>query len=143
MRDLHSNLTVSKTLSPQVITSDTTIGPVDRQGYDSVEHVVVIGVSPDTLSGTRKFDFKIEHSDESNANFVAAAEADVLGTAPDADGIWHTVDADAEDDVVAKIGYVGDKRYSRVICDVTGTHSTGTAMSAVAILGHAAQKPVA
>jgi hypothetical protein len=42
-----------------------------------------------------------------------------------------------------RIGYNGKKRYLKLLADFSGTHGTGTPMSAVAILANPKTKPVA
>jgi hypothetical protein len=142
MRDLYSNIAVQQTLDPQVVKTDQESDLVDHQGYDSIDHHVAVGQSGDTLSGTVKFDLKILHGDESDGSDMAAVAAtDVIGATPDTDGVFATIDADGEDGNVYCIGYIGSKRYSRIVVDATGTHTNGTPIGALAVLGHPAQAP--
>lgn len=149
MRDFHSNNKAVKTLATAVYTSDQNGAGVDRQGFESVEHLIQVGVSGDTLSGSKKIDFIIEESDDDATYTAVTSASDVLVdsaiaavSAPDGSGIFLTIDDAAEDDVLARIGYVGGKRYSRVVADFTGTHSNGIPLAMLAVLGHAEQAPV-
>ena len=117
--------------------------PVDRLGFEAVEHIVLFGASGDTLSGTLKTDVKLEAS-EDGSNWDAVTDArHVLGAMPDENGIFATVDSDETAQNEYRVGYVGDARYSRVSLLLTGTHSNGTPVSALAVLGAALVKPTA
>ncbi len=141
MRDLHRNIKTVQTLDPATTTAARTGAPVDRQGFEAVEHVVLFGASGDTLSGTLKTDVKLEAS-EDGANWSPVTDAKAVSGGPvSAAGIFATVDAAAKAQKEYRIGYVGNARYSRVSLALTGTHSNGTPVSALAILSRAAVKP--
>lgn len=147
MRDIISNIKVQSALAPQVVTEDKTAA-VDRRGFDSLMFVVDVGASGDTLSGTVKFDFYLEHADD-NGSGSAGSWAPVTnpfhaqGLAVDStDGKFATIDGATDDETTYRIGYVGDKHHVRVRVAVTGTHETGTPMAISAILGNPASKPV-
>ena len=42
-----------------------------------------------------------------------------------------------------RCGYKGGKRYLKLLADFSGTHGTGTPISAMALLGHPEVSPVA
>lgn len=148
MRDLHNNVKFVQAVDPAVLTADTNGATIDRQGFESVEHIVFAGESGDTLSGSVKLDLVLQHSDDGSTWSDVTSAADVLVnadsgvSAPDANGIFRTIDAAAEDDAKYRIGYIGGKRYSRVQLDFTGTHSNGIPLCVAAVLGHAEQAPV-
>lgn len=141
MRDIHHNIAVVQTLDPAVTTADRVGAPVDRRGFEAAEHLVLVGASGDALSGSVFIELKLEHSEDgSNWSAVTLAD-DVLGGPVDSAGTFATVDAVAEDQTTYRIGYVGNARYSRVAADLTGTHTNGTPVGAVAILSAAHVKP--
>ncbi len=135
MRDLHNNIAVKQALEAIVVNNDTegTGDTVDLRGYNAASLIVDVGESGDTLSGSVKHDLKLQHSDNAS-DWSAVAQADVVGGTVDANGIFATIDADGEDGAIYRIGYVGSKRYIRLFCDTTGTHTNGTPMAAVAVL---------
>lgn len=145
MKDLHSNIKLVQSLTAATYTSDQNGATIDRQGFEAVEHIVEVGVSGDTLSGSVKIDFVLQESDDDSTwTDVTDAAAVVVGgdgvsAAPDANGIFATVDDAAEDDKILRIGYVGGKRYSRVEYDFTGTHSNGIPLAGCAVL-HCAEQ---
>lgn len=145
MRDLHNTIDVVEALETIVVNNDTEGkgSAVDLKGYNSCEIAVAVGQSGDTLSGSLKLDLKLQHSaTDQDADFADVGVGDILGAAA---ALFATVDADGEDGAVYRAGYVGSKRYVRVFVDTTGTHTNGTPIGAVAILGrerHAGGQPV-
>ena len=141
MKDLHHNIKTVQTLDPAVTTTNRAGAPVDRQGFESVEHIVLFGASGDTLSESVRTDVKLEAS-EDGSNWLAVSDADDVNGGPiSAGGIFATVDSTSLDQTDYRIGYVGNARYSRVSLVLTGTHTNGTPVSAIAILGAANVKP--
>lgn len=145
MRDAHSDIKVVQTLSPAVYTTDQNGAAVDSQGFESIEHHVTVGITGDTLSGSVKLDLKLQHGEESDSSDMAnvTAATDVVPDTALTTGIFATIDDNAEDDVVIKIGYRGDKRYTRIVADFTGTHTNGIEVGAIAIKGHPHLMPAA
>jgi hypothetical protein len=142
MRDLHNNINITQVLDPVVVTADVESTAIDMQGYDSLELVVLMGESGDTLSGSLYTELILQEGAESDGSDAAAvAQNDAIGTVTS--GVFATVDAAAEDDAVFKIGYIGDARYVRVAIDVTGTHTNGTPIGIIAIRSNAEKRPVA
>lgn len=141
-RDLYNNLGVRMAVEPQVATADVTGDTVDTLGYGSVMLAVPVGASGDTLSGSVKIELEVEESDD-NSTWTDVADADlhnaVTGTNT---GTFAVIDDPAEDDAVYVTGYRGAKRYVRIIANLTGTHTNGTEIAGVAILGHPSFSPV-
>ena len=141
MRDFANNAQVKRVLSP-VSVSDTTaqVGEIiDRLGYDSLTYVIATGSIADADA---TFTVLLEESDAANLSDAAAvADADMIsqtaGTAPEtAAGFRYD-----SDDQVRKLGYIGNKRYTRLT--ITPAANTSAALlSAVALLGHPDSAPV-
>lgn len=137
MKDLHHNVKPVTTLLPVVTSTDKDGASVDIQGFSSVEHIIHVGAPGDTFSGSIKFDFYIEESANGTDWAGVTNEEDILGEFTlGADGHFLTIDADAECSQLYRIGYRGNKRYSRVTMNKTGTHTTGTPLSMLALKGH-------
>lgn len=142
-KDLRSHIDVENALSPvlSAASTDHNCTPYDRGASpfcERVEHVVHVGVSGDTLSGSVKLDVILQHGDAADfGDMAAVTDANhVQGSmATIASGIVATIDDAAEDDVIVKIGYKGPKRYSRIVLTKTGTHTNGIPLSALNI-GH-------
>lgn len=136
MQDLHNNIHPKRVISP-VSVSDTTaqVGQIiDRQGYGSVEYVILIGSVADADA---TFTVLLEESDESDMTGAAAvADADLLGTEALAGFQFD------DDNEVRKLGYKGHKRYTRLTITPVGNASAAV-LGAVAVLGHPAGAPTA
>lgn len=150
-RDLHDNIKVRQLLNPQTISGSSNVSAtsLDTRGFDSAELMVAVGQSGDALSGTRKFDLKLEDSDD-NAAFAAVTSADAVlvgadagVSLPDASGVFATIDSATKDRTKYRIGYRGRRRYLRTTIALTGTHTAGTPMAVIGLLGHAHLAPVA
>jgi len=142
MRDLHSNLGVVQSLDPAVTTATRVGAPIDRQGFESVEHIISLGMSGDTLSPSVSLSLKLEESEDGSNWSPVVNDSDVIGASVDGSGIFALVDDGAEDGQAYAVGYVGDARYCRVQVSLAGTHTNGTSVAALALLGHGTVKPV-
>ncbi|QTL03154.1 hypothetical protein J5J86_20745 [Aquabacter sp. L1I39] len=134
MRDIASNIAVRAVIAPVVVSDNTAaVGTViDRLGFDSLAYVIATGTLADADA---TFTVLLEESDASGSGFTAVADADLIGTEADASFTF------ANDGVVRKLGYRGHKRYTRLT--ITPAGNSGSApLAAVAILGHAASRPV-
>lgn len=136
MRDLANSIAAAQTLAPAVRTADANGTGVDLQGFESATIVVDTGAEGDTLSASVKVDFILEESSDNSSWSAVTSSTSVTDGSVDSSGIFLTLDDNAETPQVTTIGYVGGERYVRVTADFTGTHSTGTPMSAVVIKGH-------
>ena len=128
-----------QSIAPAVLDADANGTGVDIQGYENVAIVVDSGVEGITLSGTNKIEFELEHSDD-NSSWSDAESADVNGTLGSG-GLFLTLDDNAESPQISEIEYLGTKRYVRVVANFSGTHGTGTPISAFVILGKPRHAP--
>ena len=132
MQDLANNIKLVQSLAPAVRTADANGDGVDRQFYEGVTIVVDTGAEGITLSSTNKIEFELEHSDD-DSTYTDMSSSDVNGTLG-TNGLFLTLDADAETPQISEIEYVGNKRYVRVVANFSGTHGTGTPIGASVIL---------
>lgn len=133
MRDLHNNVKVSRAISPTRVADNTAlVGEIiDKQGFDSLEYLIAYGTLADAAA---TFVTLLEHGDDSGLSDAAAVpDADLLGSET-------TVDQDA-DDTVQKLGYVGDKRFTRLTI-TPADNATAADISAVAVQSNADERPV-
>ena len=134
MQDLNNNIKSVQSLAPAVRTADANGDGVDLQGFEAVAVAVDTGAEGITLSSSNKIEFELEHSDD-DSTYTDVAQADVIGVTLGSGGLFLTLDANGETPQISEIGYVGGKRYIRVVANFSGTHGTGTPISAFAILG--------
>tara|TARA_R110001583_G_scaffold180181_1_gene337189 strand:- start:457 stop:888 length:432 start_codon:yes stop_codon:yes gene_type:complete len=136
MRDLSNNVVAVVGTVPAVVTADANGTGVDLQGFESAMVIVNTGIEGDTLSGSVKFDFILEESDDNSTYTAVTSSTSVTETSVDGSGIFLTLDANGETPQIKQIGYIGGKRYIRCKIDATGTHSNGTPMSIEVIKGN-------
>ena len=134
MQDLNNNIKLVQSLAPAVRTADANGDGVDLKGFEAAAVVVDSGAEGITLSSTNKIEFELEHSDD-DSTYSDVAQADVIGVTLGSGGLFLTLDDNAESPQISEIGYVGSKRYLRVVANFSGTHGTGTPISAFVILG--------
>ena len=113
MRDLHSNLQMVQSLDPAVTLTDRMGAPIDRQGYESVEHLVLVGTSGDALSPTLSLSLRLDESEDGSSWAPVGNDSDVVGGPVDPGGLFAVIDNVAADGGTYAIGYIGNARYSR------------------------------
>lgn len=149
MRDNFAESKKMQCIIPQALTTSDINGTgIDLKGYDAA----TIDVSLASMSGNDSSNFlalKIEESDN-NSTFTAVDPKELVGlpvgTTSLTSGIWKSLGTASTagtlgelGETIYSIGYVGTKRYIRVVADVTGTLST--IIAATAILGAPANGP--
>ncbi|HEY4200052.1 MAG TPA: hypothetical protein VGM83_05790 [Devosiaceae bacterium] len=128
MRDLYSNIGTALALAPAVQAAAVQGPAIDTLGFDSIAFTVSTGA----IVGDGDFGVKLQESDTTTGgDFTDATAAVVKTNAP----------ATLAETSAYKLGYIGFKRYVRLA--VTKAGGTSIAAGAVAVLGNAAQRPVA
>lgn len=110
---------------------------IDMQGFESLTYVAYTGIVTDagTASG---FSFEVQESDTTaDADFTAVADADLLGL----ESALTVTDDTADEELIGSIGYIGGKRYVRIVA--TGTTGTDAVVVVAAIKGHGASQGTA
>lgn len=124
MRDLKHYLSVGISVLSGVLKTATATGTgVDLQGYETATAVVQFGVITD---GT--FTPSLEESDTFGSGYTAVAAGDQLGT-------FTAATSGGGGSAVQTVGYIGSKRYVRVVLTVTGSPSTGGYANALIVRG--------
>lgn len=142
MKDIHSCCYAATLLANATYAADNTPAAVDRQGYEAVEILLAIGAGGITFSGTNKVEFVLTHSDD-NSTYSNVTDADMLGVTGITSGIIKSLTAAHATAASYRFGYVGNKRYLKLLADFSGTHGTGTPIGAIALLGEALVEPTA
>lgn len=127
MRDLSSRLGVVTALSPAVQATTVNGVAVDLMGFNGAMFVLQTGA----IVGSGDFTAKLQESDTSGSGYTDVAATDLIGSFP------ATTLADA----AVKVGYIGNKRYTRIVLTKNG--GTSIAAGATAIRGHAESRPIA
>ncbi|WP_159726163.1 hypothetical protein [Methylosinus sp. Ce-a6] len=141
MRDLTNNIQLKRVISPVSVADDTAqVGQIiDRLGYDALTYIINLGSIADADA---TFVTLLEESDASDMTGAAAvADADMIsqtsGTAPETAASFQ-YDSDNQ---VRKLGYIGNKRYTRLTI-TPANNASAALMSASAVLGHPHIAPV-
>lgn len=138
MRDLYHNVAVRPVIAPAAnsnIGTTPIVGTViDRSGFDSLLYVITLGTLSDADA---TYAVLLEESDEDDSGFTAVADEDLLGTEGDAGFTF------GDDGETRKLGYIGNKQYTRLTITPTGADSGDSPIAAVAVLAHAVDRPVA
>jgi len=136
MKDLMNLIDVKRVISP-VSVADTTaqVGQIiDRKGYDGLTYLIATGSIADADA---TFTVLLEHGDAANLSDAAAVpDADLIGTE-----VLAAFQFD-DDNECRKLGYKGDKRYTRLTITPVANASAAL-LSAMAVLSGGFSKPSA
>lgn len=141
-QDLVTKVRLAKSILPQLINSSPITGAaVDLAQFESATFLIEIGAPGDTLSGSVYQTWTITECDSSGGSYTTVAAANLI----DPDGVLASgtlvVDAAGEASKVYQFGYTGGKRYVKIVCTPTGTHTVGTICAASVLKGHARVNP--
>ena len=108
---------------------------LDTQGFESALLLAIIGA----LTGVDSSNYitlTLEESDTTaDADFSTVDSSEVKGA-------FTVINADDEDQVIQKVGYLGIKRYIRVVGTYTGSSISAGICGVVGLLSHGRVKPV-
>jgi len=142
MRDLFSRLKLVKSIAAAAIAADNTPIVVDRQGFESLAYEISIGEGGISFTTNNKIEFKLYHSDKETTptfpgDFTAVTDDDVQmesGSVGEGGIVKALTAAHATADIT-KVGYIGNKRWTALLADFSGTHTDSpTPIAATAIL---------
>lgn len=143
MFDLHHTLKPVTAISPVTLAATVQSQAVDRAGFNAVEAVVILGKSGDTLDTNNRIILSLQHGDAPEGPFEPVPAKELLGGIEGTEaGEFAVLDEPGEDDQVYRVGYLGIKRYVRVVATFEGTHSNGIPCAAVVLLGRPRHAPV-
>ncbi|TPM92720.1 hypothetical protein [Mesorhizobium sp. B2-1-3A] len=148
MKDLHSKLNIA-VIAMAALAADNTPVALDLQNYNSAELLLGIGIGGITFDATNKIEFKLTHADDKAdgtapdpGDFTAVDIDDVLGvTAVGAGGIIKSLVAAHAAAAAYHFGYVGGKRWIKLLADYSGTHGTATPLGLFLIKGNGTDNP--
>lgn len=142
MKDMHSRTKAVVAIGAATLTADNAPAAVDLQGYSAAELILAIGIGGITFTTTDKIEFVLTHSDD-NSTYSNVTDADMLGVSNISSGIIKSLTAAHAAAAVYRFGYVGGKRYLKLLADFSGAHATGTPIAATVVAGRAQIAPVA
>jgi len=136
LNDLKDNIHATAAMHPAEYSATKSDNPIiDLQGYESCVFIVSTGAIS-AADGTNTYTFTVEHGDD-------VALGDATSAASYLQGSFAVLNSTTADDVMvsSKVGYVGGKRYVRLVGTEANTFQGF--ISAVAILGSPRVAPVA
>ncbi|ORE90201.1 hypothetical protein ATO13_23236 [Stappia sp. 22II-S9-Z10] len=140
MKDFHSAMTAVPAIGPAALSADNTPAAIDLQGYNAAEIILGVGVGGITFSGTNKIEFVVTHSDDDSA-YETVETSDILGAGTVTGGIVKALTSAHAAAAVYRFGYVGGRRYLKILADFSGTHGSGTPVAAVVLKTHGHDTP--
>tara|TARA_R100001510_G_C7613318_1_gene176192 strand:+ start:238 stop:699 length:462 start_codon:yes stop_codon:yes gene_type:complete len=137
MQDLSHNIKVENSIINAVKTAAANGTGIDLKGFEEATAIVDVGAEGDTLSSSVYFEISLEHSDD-DSTYTDVTQSEIVNGTIAAGGIWLKLDGTTGGDpdttgAQFQIGYVGGKRYIRLVLAKTGTHSNGTPISGVIV----------
>lgn len=138
IKDLASRTAVVQAIGPATLSSSNTPPAIDLAGFQSAVLELSIGAGGIVFDNTNRIDFVLTHSDD-GTTFTNIAASDINGKDAPAtvtNGIVKSLTSAHATADVSEIGYIGAKRYLKVLAQFGGTHGTGTPISAVVVKGN-------
>ncbi|CAH1658684.1 conserved hypothetical protein [Hyphomicrobiales bacterium] len=135
-RDGFSRIDAAYAIEPATLSADSTPATVDMKGARRATLLLGIGAGGITFTGTNKIEFVLTHSDDNVTYTPVVADdliVDALAPASITDGVVRALIAAHAAATLQKVGYIGGKRYLKLLADFSGTHGTGTPISAVVV----------
>jgi len=131
-RDLGSKLLTTNSITAAVLTATANGASVSNADAISTTHIVNVGVSGDTLSGTVYHTIKVQDSDD-GSTWADSSDVEVYVATTKQSGATAVIDDPAEDDVSIRFAYYGSKEFTRTVDALTGTHTNGTPVSSTVV----------
>ncbi len=141
MRDLHQVSNAALAIGTAVYAADSVPAAIDLAGYQGAEIVLGVGIGGITFTAVNKIEFVLTHSYD-DVTYVAVTDADVLGVTGITTGIIKSLVVAHAAAAVYRFGYVGPRRYLKLLADFSGTHATGTPLSGTIVRGYPSMAPV-
>ena len=140
MIDKSKDIAVKELIAPATLTADNTPTAVDVSGARDADIIIGVGIGGITFTASNKIEFVLTHSND-DATYENVTDADVVGVTGVTGGIVKTLKTAHAAADVTKIGYVGNRKYVKLLADFSGTHGTGTAIAAYVLQTDAYLRP--
>lgn len=112
-------------------------GESDLAGFESATVYVQYGASADTLDGSNNFYCELWETDTSGASETKVADTDVISSDGTVINKFAFANAEADEDSIFSIGYIGNKQFLSVRGVKTGTLTAGINISVFVMKSHA------
>jgi hypothetical protein len=141
-KELLDVMAVKTALPAAAYAADNTPAAVDVSNFAAAIVSLAIGIGGITFTTSNKIEFKLTHSHD-NSTYEAVTIADVTGiSSVGTGGIIHSLVAEQAAAALVNVGYVGGRKYLKLLADFSGTHGTGTPLAAVVVCAEPLIAPV-
>ncbi len=141
-KDLLDVMAVKTALPAATYAADNTPAAVDVSNFAAAIVSLAIGIGGITFTTSNKIEFKLTHSND-NSTYEAVTVDDVTGlSSVGTGGIIHSLVAEQAAAAIVNVGYVGGRKYLKLLADFSGTHGTGTPLAAVVVCAEPMIAPV-
>lgn len=132
-KELLDVMAVKTALPAATYAADNTPAAVDVSNFAAAIVSLAIGIGGITFTTSNKIEFKLTHSND-NSTYEAVTVADVTGlSSVGTGGIIHSLVAEQAAAALVNVGYIGGRKYLKLLADFSGTHGTGTPLAAVVV----------
>jgi hypothetical protein len=135
MKDIHSILDIEDLIGAAVLKADNVPAAVDLLGFNAAEIAIGVGVGGITFTAANKIEFELTHSEDGSV-YDAVTDDDVLGVSGITSGIVKSLTAEHATADVSRLGYIGGRRYIKLLAHFSGAHDTGTPIAALVVKGY-------
>lgn len=134
-REMKTLKSLKQTIKPQSASADVNGTDVDLSGFDAATIEVSVGTASG-VDGSNYVEYEVQHSDDDGAGapaaYSAVANSDLTNYVSGTNtGTICKIDAATEDDLIYTAGYIGSKKWVRVVQNITGTV---TVLSSVTVI---------
>lgn len=137
-RDFTSCLSVAALIAAATLAADNAPAAVDLRGYRGATVVLDVGAGGIAFSNANKIEFVLTHSDD-DVTYEPVTAADLIGDgltpAVITGGIVRALTAAHAAPTLQSVGYIGGRRYLKLLADFSGVHGTGTPVAAHVVRG--------
>ena len=142
LRDAYQIISVEAAIPAASYSADNTPAAIEVGGFEAVLISLAIGVGGITFDTTNKVEFKLTASDD-DSTYAAVADGEVTNCTVGTGGIIKSLVAAHAAATVENFGYIGGKKYLKLLADFSGTHGTATPICALIVKGNPHLVPVA
>jgi hypothetical protein len=135
-RDGATRMSPVSALPPAALSADNVPVAIDLLDFQAATLLIHVGVGGITFTGSNKIEFVLTHSDDDSTYAPVTDDdlvKDALAPATVTNGIVRALTAAHAAATVQKLGYVGNKRYLKLLADFSGTHGSPTPIAATVV----------
>lgn len=141
MYDKSKDTIVAELIPAAAYSASNTPAAVDVAEGKDATILLCVGVGGITFTAANKIEFVLTHSEDGEA-YANVESQDVIGAGEVTGGIICTLKEAHADSEVKKYGYVGGKKYIKLLAKFSGTHGTATPLAAAVTQSEPYKRPV-